>query len=216
MSRIHQWSFSRWKDYDTCPAKIKYRYIDKLPSSAGPAAERGTLIHKKAEDYVNGLYPELPSELSSFRADFKWLKARKAICEEEWAFTREWQPTDWTAPDAWLRMKLDARVVSGSTCVVIDHKTGKQRDEHRMQLGLYAMATFIMAPEVENVNAKLWYLDLGKTTEENYVREELDLIKEVWEERVGPMMADEDFAPKPNFLCRYCDYSKDRGGPCPM
>lgn len=214
MSTIQQWSFSRWKNYDTCPAKAKYLYVDKLKEPDGPAAERGRLIHKMAEDYTNGVIKRLPVELGAFPEEFKWLRKKKAECEKEWAFTRTWEPTDWFGADTWLRVKTDALVVTGTSAVVIDHKTGKVYPEHKYQMSLYALATFIMQPTVDTVEARLLYLDKGTTDKEDYERSEIPLIIEAWEARIRALLVDDTFAPRPSYACKWCHFRKENGGPC--
>lgn len=49
------WSFSRYSVYKQCPAKARYKFIDKLPEPAAKPLDRGSLIHKQAENYIKGL-----------------------------------------------------------------------------------------------------------------------------------------------------------------
>jgi hypothetical protein len=40
-------------------------------------------------------------------------------------------------------------------------------------------------------------------------------LKKKWEGRIKALFADDTFAPRPSdFACRFCDYSKEKGGPC--
>ena len=44
--------------------------------------------------------------------------------------------------------------------------------------------------------------------------EDLPEAQARWTKRAKAMMTDEVFVPRPNFLCRYCPYSCNVGGPC--
>jgi CRISPR/Cas system-associated exonuclease Cas4 (RecB family) len=179
--------------------------------------DRGSSIHKLAEDYVKGTIRNLPPELKSFAAEFKVLRKEKAIAEEQWAFTAQWGMSDWFGPSAWLRVMTDASLIKGDTLRVIDYKTGKEREEHKLQLELYQLAGLLRYPDIQKVSAELWYLDLGKIAPEEtsfITRDKLNALKLVWMKRTKAMLSDTRFAPKPGNYCRWCHWRKDNGGPC--
>lgn len=229
--RFTSWSFSRWSDYELCPAKARYKHLDKLPEPASPALERGRAIHALAEDYIKGKLAKLPAELVRFKDDFGYLKGRYErkkggvmAVEDTWAFTKDWGQTAWDDwARCWVRIKLDcAHEDRKGVLVVTDWKTGKFRGDsneaYMRQLGLYALGAFLWYPHVTHVVPRLVYLDQGLVyhSEENvtYSRGEVKALKEAWGERVGPMLADTAFAPRPNWSCKFCHYRKDNGGPC--
>ena len=65
------WSFSRYMDWRGCPAKAKYKHLDKLAEPPNAAMERGSMIHKLAEDYTLGVLKRIPAELKAFADEFK-------------------------------------------------------------------------------------------------------------------------------------------------
>ena len=67
---LTSWSFSRYQDYKSCPAKAKYKHIDKLKEPPSPAMERGAAIHNLCEQYVRGTLAKLPPELKLFKDEF--------------------------------------------------------------------------------------------------------------------------------------------------
>ena len=77
MNRITQWSYSRLKTYEQCPSKVKFRYIDKLSEPSSPQMDRGTRIHKLAEDFVTEKIDIIPDELMLFQTQFTMLKDAK-------------------------------------------------------------------------------------------------------------------------------------------
>lgn len=228
---VKSWSFSRYMDYVSCPAKFKYKHIDKLVEPPNEAMARGTAIHKLAEDYVNGKLRTLPAELKLFADRFKKLRAEPIkTVEAQWAFRKDWTETtwnDWTG--CWLRVKMDVSYlnVKHNALVPIDHKTGKFReeknDEYMLQLHLYGTASFFKMPDIDVSSPRLWYLDHGRVypdpaqdeDEIEFFPKDKTVMRKAWEDRVKPMFMDRTFKPKPSDrACRYCHFRKENGGPC--
>ncbi len=213
------WSFSRLHDYRTCPAKAKYKHLDKLPEPPNNAMARGTDIHKLAEDYAMNRLKRVPEELKLFKEEFKLARENVSpfkAAELEWAFTSAWQSCDWKDWNrAWVRVKIDLIYEYEPLALrVVDHKTGKMRGEHEEQLDLYAVAAFKAKPEIEKVEAALWYLDEGQETKKSYTRADEAKLVKFWDRETRGMMRDTVFKPKPNNLCKWCSYSAAKGGPC--
>ena len=212
---IDAWSYSRLTDWELCPLKAKLKHVDRMKEPGSAAMERGSLIHKLAEDYANGAVKKLPPELLKFEKEFALLKKLNPTCEEQWAFTREWGFTGWF-DGPWLRVKIDAFCTDKKveTMRVIDHKTGKVKEDHEDQLSLYATASFSKYPSLQTVTSELWYLDDGQKKELDFTRDQLPELKEFWEGRVRPMFEDRRFPANPNRLCQWCFFRKSNGGPC--
>ncbi len=229
---VTSWSYSRYADYKKCPAFFKYKHLEKRAEPPSPAMQRGTDIHKLAENYANGALKTLPQELKLFAEEFKHLKAQKQkIIEDSWVWTQGWAGettwNDWKG--AWVRIKLDAAYVNTdhNALVVIDHKTGKCRpQEHAAygeQLELYALAGLLKFPTIDVVSPRLWYLDAGviypnggdDQPELEYTREDEPKLKKVWKMRTDPMFKDKTYKPTPSEnSCFFCPYKAEKGGPC--
>lgn len=213
-NQITAWSFSRYKTYQECPAKAKYKFILKMQEPANEAMNRGTNIHKMAEDYTKGLIKKLPAELVNFKEEFAELKKSKPVVEEQWAFNIQWIQTDWFAKDVWTRIKVDAVCLDEKSLFIIDHKTGKRKEDHLEQLSLYAIAGSIVYPSAEEIHAQLWYTDSGDLTHETYSVKDIPGLKKDWEKKTRAMLNDKSFVPRPGNYCRWCHFSKSKGGPC--
>jgi hypothetical protein len=230
---LTSWSFSRYNDYRSCPAKAKYKHIQKLKEPPSPAMERGAQIHTLCEQYVKGMQPTLPPELKLFKPEFlqlkKMYKAKKLpmIVEDNWAFDKDWGESTWNDwVNCWVRIKLDmARYTAPNILHVTDYKTGKMNDfkiaEYEEQLELYALGALLMsAVEDVTVIVDLWFLDFGVKypaagEEKSYTRADLPRLLKSWNAKVKPMMVDTRFAPKPSAnACKYCHYKKANNGPC--
>lgn len=215
LKQIRQWSLSTYKTYKTCPRKVKLNKLDGIKEPPSPQMQRGIDIHKLGEDFVKGTIKKLPTELDKFATEFKLLRKMKATAEEEWAFTKEWQPTGWFDANAWVRMKLDASYhPHPAALTVIDYKTGKVYEDNKLHMSLYALGAFLMHPEVEVVNVELWYLDQGETQHDTYTRDEVKDMIESWVWSSSALLNDTTFAPRPGYYCRWCFYSKAKGGQC--
>lgn len=213
--QITSWSYSRYSVYKECPAKAKYKFIDKLPEPPSQAMERGISIHKMAEDYASGSITTLPKELKFFKDEFKELRASSPMVEDTWAFTKDWNETKW---NDWqgcaVRIKTDAYCLDEDTLYVIDHKTGKMRDGYDEQLSLYGLGAMLKFPHIQNVSTQLWFLDSGDQVIKEYSIDQMNILLDGWNKKVAPMLNDVRFPPKPSNACRWCAFSKSKGGPC--
>ncbi len=234
--KITAWSYSRYRDWKRCPFYAKCKHVDRMPEPGSPAMDRGGKVHKMAQDYVEAKRAptKISEELACFEVEFKDLRKMKALCENEWAFTREWQPTGWFDTDAWLRVKMDVHYVNTkqNRLYVTDHKTGKVSDDFEEQEELYAIGGLLMYPTVDDVCVQFWYLDAGEISSTGvghgskdptaadkaaggiYTRDQLPALLKKWEKKVAPMLADTRFPPKANWACGRCAFSKAKSGPC--
>lgn len=240
--QIQAWSYSRFQNYETCPAKAKFLYVNKLKEPDSKAGAKGTRVHAIAALIATGKLPpvsrdteqfmpelklilkskQFPTELETFKQEFKDLKGVKVMTESEWAFTQQWEPTGWFDPDCWLRIKVDLHwlEITGKkskteTHVKIrDHKTGKIHEDHKLQRSLYALGAFLVYPDALTVEAAHWYLDQGVEKKETWDASQLDALKKEWLLRTTAMLNDTTYAPRPGDYCRYCHFRKENGGPC--
>ena len=240
-SPVKSWSFSRYSDYKQCPFKFKLKHLDRIKEPPNDAMARGAEIHDKAEGYIKGTIKRIPKELKQFEDEIKRLKKiyknrdekppfgepPEIVVEDTWAFTREWDQTQW---DNWVhcfvRIKLDCAVVEEDDVLVItDWKTGKFRPDninsYIEQLELYALAALLLYPSVKVIRPRLVYLDYGIIfpLEEDdpieFTQKDLKKLRKTWAKRTKPMLTDQSFKPQPNNFCRWCYFradNKDNGG----
>lgn len=215
--RAVAWSYSRWDTYNTCPAKFKYKFFDKLPDPGGPALVRGDSIHKLAEKYLKSEIDSLPEELSKFERLFSGLREASVSAEESWAFDSNWEPVEYFDRSVMVRIKVDAHLlVPTKTLRIFDWKTGKFKQQgYEPQMELYAIGGFARyGASVERVETSLVYLDEGKVHSNAFGAWQVDVLKATWARRVRKLEQDTVFAPNPSKLCQWCPFSKSKGGPC--
>jgi len=220
---IKTWSYSALKKFEQCPFRSYIEKVKKIREESGPAAERGTLIHQQAEDYVNGTLGELPDTLRKFKKDFEDLRERyiaaEVELEGEWGFDVNWNPVGYMESRTWARVKLDALVHQDETSArVIDYKTGKKwKNEmsHAAQALLYAISTFYRYPALQFIQTEIWYLDHAEKTIKTFTREQAMQYAPGWQLRAVKMTTATEFPPTPSTdACRWCQYGKGEDPIC--
>ena len=227
---VPKWSASGLKDYEQCPYRVKLAKVDKIEQPTHPAAARGVAIHNIAENYVMATEGDIEESALPFMAEwetkifppfqtrFNRLRSLyadgKIEVEGEWAFTTDWEITDWNAPNAWARMKLDVlEHQSDTSAIVIDHKTGRKfgnEISHANQGMIYAIGTFMRYPQLEFVETNFWYLDHDEENPQRYSREQAMMFLPRLTDRATIMTSDTQFEPKPSkFNCKWCAYNKN-------
>jgi len=219
MATIPQWSYSRLKTFEGCPKKAEYAYIQRIKEPGNKAMDRGKDIHKLCEEYIRGRFDDdIPKELADFQEAFELLKdlhlKGHVLCEGDWAFTTDWEPTGWFDHDTWGRAKVDAFVhIEGEdNARVIDFKTGKydgNQEGHREQCELYASIVFNRLPELKTITTELWYLDHGKLDRYQYDKETVEAKKQRLNDRAVFMTTTTEFPAKPSERkCKWCYFGK--------
>lgn len=211
------WSLSALSMYEKCALSYRFRYIDNIPTPpAGGAAARGTEVHAAFEGFLTGKLTELPSEFNFYTQYLTDLRKRTIFPEHQIALNRQWEVVPWTSEERWYKGILDLKVFEpeATEATVIDWKTGKIYESHDDQKSIYSLAVFAEHPSVLRVRAMHVYVDLGKSREKTYDRSQLHELRSAWDSRVLRLENEKDWIPSPSFMCRYCPFSKEKGGPC--
>jgi hypothetical protein len=214
---VTAWSFSRLTKYEDCPRRFKLNVIDGFKEPGSQAMDRGKEIHLLGEQYLKGLSAELPEIYKLLAVEMGAARDCNAESELEVTFTKDWKLTGWFDDNAWCRIKIDVLILDTTVVRLIDLKTGKNRGGYEDQLELYALAALLMYPEVDNVIAELWFIDSGEfigTSHGAYTQKDVKVLKKKWEKRVKPMFIDDLWSPRPNQYCKYCTFTKSKGGQC--
>jgi RecB family exonuclease len=221
MTLLTAWSYSRLSTYEKCGLQAKLKYIDKLPEPPSDALERGTEAHDVLAQYLRGDRPESAdiSGWAHFGVLLNDLRALEPLVEQQWGFSRAWQPTGWFGKDTWFRSVLDAALVYGDdTGDVIDFKTGKPYPQDTAkQAELYAISMVRRYPALTHATVRFWYLDPAQRGAEavyRFSRDQAEAAMPKWEKKAERMLTDEIMAPRPGEHCKWCPFAKTKGGPC--
>lgn len=214
---IKAWSYSRYSIHKQCPLLFKCKFIDKLHEEVVPAMLRGRDIHKEGEHYLDGTNDTVPESYGKFKPLMVDLRDMGAEAESQIAFDKNWSSTGWFSSNVYVRVIVDAALFDTASGhgEIIDFKTGKKYAENVEQIDLFSLAAFHQHKYLQTVTARLWYLDAGQESIYEYTRDDMERMTEEWTERAQPLLNDVEFKPRLNDKCRWCNFSKDRGGPCP-
>jgi hypothetical protein len=209
------WGWSKLDVFRTCKKKFEYQFIDKRPEPGNAAMERGSKMHEDIEAYLQGWISQLPPELLAWKDRFDELKAENFTAEQAVGISKDWIVLpDWFDKRTWLRAKMDAKVLKGDKLAVIDFKSGKYRIPSNDQVELYAIVGQAMHPEVDEVTAEFWYIDQDDFYSKMYTKAELLQLRKKYEQEAGKIYSTEIWTESPSRDCKWCTYSKSKGGPC--
>jgi RecB family exonuclease len=217
---VTAYSHSRIACYETCPAQFKYRNILKLPEQKSPQMLRGQQAHELLEAHVRApRATRLPNEFSHLRAELARARKAGAIPERKLAFSKDWELLGWFDPPVRLRVGIDLWWPLKPRAVrLVDYKTGRAKpEEHTDQLGLYALAAFMVDPALETVETRPWYVDHHPRPVilSLFDRSHVAGLLARWTRRGEATIADRKYAATPSSrACGWCPFSKFRGGPC--
>lgn len=225
-NKIEAVSYSRYTDHKKCPALAKFKHVDKRKEPEGKASAHGQEVHALAQKVAEGKIKTMPKDFKAFADRFKVLQRNNVLCEQEWAFDKNWKKVDWFAKDVFLRVKMDAHYlqaeiravgrtkVNEDVVVVIDFKSGRIYDDHEEQRSLYALGAMLVYPTATRIITKHWYIDQGGEHITEFPATDLEKLKKDWLKKFKPMLNDTRFAPRPGNYCRFCFFRKTNGGPC--
>jgi len=203
-------SFSGLELFDACPKRYNALKVEKsVKSEDSEASLAGTRDHKFLEDrLLDG--SKLPPHLSKAESACEAIANSGLIVkpEQEFALTKELEPCDWWHQDAFLRVKADVGLYSGTTAALLDWKTGKRRPKP-FQLELGALTQFRHYPKIKSTKAAFLWLKDDTTDKYEFTREDdYDRILNKFMtkvERVEEAKEENVWQAKPGFHCNWCE-----------
>lgn len=219
MNRPTRASYSAISTHESCAASYFYIYIqNKGVSTAGPAAARGTRLHKSGEMFIKGelSLDKLPVDywrVKDMMVKYKKLKAKSEVVV---CVNRDWEIVSVDHPDTFIKSVIDLHWMEKGDIHVRDLKTGKVYPDHVDQLQLYGTKGLIMYPKAKKAVVGGVYIDQGKIDHEAvYPRSMLPALKELWAEKANRVLTDTEFKPNPYPAnCDWCPFNHKKGGPC--
>ena len=226
-------SYSSINTYETCPAKFKFQYEDRLPSARSPALSFGDSLHRALHLFHSRPVPVPPSaeELEEM-LDAVWVREGFRDESEEHTYRdhgsqvlRQYHrenAADYRIPAA-LEHRFTIEVegvalsgvidrmdrIPGGGYEIIDYKTNRrlppqQRIDQDLQLSIYHLA----ANEVWGIEPErltLYYLLPGQRMTTVRTRADVDDLHR----RIGVVserISAARFEPRQNPLCDWCEY----------
>jgi hypothetical protein len=200
------WSYSSLQAFETCPRRFYLTRVTKqVHEPMGAAMTHGNEVHKALENAIKG-EAMLPHKFKSYQPLISKLLAAPGVkhAERKFALTDGFWPTDYWAPNAWVRGVIDFTLINGTKGTVLDWKTGKPKEDGD-QLALFAGAAFAHYPQVDTFHTGYAWLAHDKLVTAAHTRNDVPTIWMTFLPRVKRMQAavdSGDFPPKPSGLCR--------------
>lgn len=206
MTKLFSWSFSRLKNFETCP--LKYQQVDLLKAFKEPKSKEldwGDFVHKSFAATLLGKMT-LPAELIMYS---KWIDNVHKLpgdlyVEQKYAINKDFKPVGYFDDDVWYRGIGDAVKIYHNRGAIIDWKTGAIKPDS-VQLMLMAQCLFSHFPQLEVVHTAFVWLKEDATTPETFTKQD---IADSWlglYDRVNSLenaTKTNTFPPKPSGLCR--------------
>lgn len=203
------WSYSRLKNFESCPKRHYHYDVVKDTQDAGGASNEGIVAHRAYELRIRE-GKKLPLGLTHHEPILAKLDALPGehYAEQKLALTNEFKPTGFFSPNVWFRTVLDFCAIIGKTAAVVDYKTGKPTSDIT-QLQLMSATVMHYAPEIEKVRAGLLFLNHDQAERAEFNREDVSGIWAGILPRVRALQkaqVEQEYPPKPSGLCmRYCN-----------
>lgn len=217
-------TWSRINDGEQCGLLFKLRHEEKRKEPDSPHFIKGTRVHEGVNNYLTGRAKGLPVEAEPMRDMLVQLKAKKSLQgEEAWGYDDGWDPlpvTGYFSKSDKLRAKVDALFWPSPTEVeVIDFKTGQVRESGLDQPRFYAMLAMMRYDKAKAAFFSLWFLEHNKilpeaADREPLLRKDLQATAREFHKRISVVLKKKG-VPEPGLHCRWCPFSKNKGGPCP-
>lgn len=213
MAKSWAWSYSKLKNYITCPKRHYEVDIQRNYTDSSEQLVWGNEVHAELAKAANDPTVRLPDSMAEYQRWVDEARAAKAngahvLVEQKYAITKEFQPTSWFAHNAWYRGIADIVMVMGNSLALArDYKTGKVQHDS-VQLMLMSQCLFAHIPTLQRIKTEFIWLKDDCKTEDTFLRK--DMFQH-WP-AVLPKVAEMEkasntltYPPTPNRLCaRYC------------
>lgn len=208
-AKAFAWSYSKLKNYETCPKRHFHVDIAKdFKEAESEQLKFGNYVHKELANAIvaRGAVPENIKELQ------KWVQKvitspGNILVEQQLAILRDYTACTWFDKKTWFRGIGDVIKIVGNIALIIDWKTGKVTEDS-VQLMLMAQCVFSHYPSIQAVRAEFVWLKEDATTSQNFLRSDMPGHWASLLPRVGNLESANQtmtYPAKPGFLCkRWC------------
>lgn len=215
--RPFAWSFSKLKNYETCPKR--HYHVDVARDVREPESEElkfGNALHDALAKRLGPGKTKLPSGYEQYepyaaKVDLPPGANGMLLVEQKLAITKDYAPCDWKSNVAWYRGIADVLKIVGPVALLVDWKTGKVSEESQ-QLVLAAACVFAHYPQVQKIRAEFVWLKFDATTREDISRTDMPMMWANLMPRIAELQAAHErviYPPKPGYLCRrHCPVAK--------
>lgn len=202
------WSYSRLKNFESCPKRHWHVDIQKdVKEEESEQLKWGDQVHKAAAKRLT-LGTPLPKgmEVLGGWCDRILATGLPVQAELKLAITKDFGPTEFFGKDVWFRSVADVLTISEPVAFAGDWKTGKILEDS-VQLALMAACIFAHYPKVNHVRTEFFWLKEGPdvSTREDFDRATMPVMwRHLWPriEALENAYNTTSYPPKPGHLCR--------------
>lgn len=201
------WSYSRLKNFETCPKRHYHIDIakDVKEDDESEALLWGNEVHKALAKRMADGTP-LPPAMKQFEG---WCGRiltgqGKILVEQKLAITKDFGATQFFGRGAWFRGVGDVIKLVGNVALIVDWKTGRILEDS-VQLALMAQCVFAHYPDVLRVRSEFIWLKEDANTRGDFSRDDMaGLWRSLWPriELMKTAAEQMNYPPKPGGLCR--------------
>lgn len=173
------WSFSALDAYENCPRQYyETKILNRWPFETTKEMQWGRDVHKHFEDFLlKGT--ALPTDLKTheeFLGHFKALPGELAG-EERIALDTNLRACGYfdKSVTVWWRGQVDARKRYQDSSYILDHKTGKVKNDFR-QLKQFAIHEFLSQPQINQIRVEYYWTQSKAASGEQYTRDQLPAL----------------------------------------
>lgn len=198
-------SYTFLNTYNICPKQAFHRYVLKDHPFVGSDASRwGDRVHKALEARI-GKGESLPQEMASYEFYAAALAQLKPEVEMKLGIKKDGSACSFWDDAVWLRGKADVAAKQSTAVLLVDHKTGKRREDI-YELELQALMVHQAWPDTTKITGFYgWLKDgvIGKPHDLSNVGETLECLQEKADE-IESCHKRGEWRTKQSGLCGFC------------
>jgi hypothetical protein len=208
MSKPFAWSYSKLKNFESCPKR--HWHIDIAKDVKEEDSEQllwGNMLHKAAAKRLTVGTP-LPAGMDTVEWWCSRLLASPGtiLAEQKLAITKDFGPCEWFAKEAWYRGIADVLKINGDVALAIDWKTGKILED-AVQLALMAACIVAHHPTVMKIRTEFVWVKEGPnvSSRDDFDRNHMAVVwRNLWPriEQLEHAHNTTSYPAKPGRLCR--------------
>ena len=200
------WSYSRLKNYESCPKRHYEIDITKnVKEEEGEALLWGNRVHAAFAARLSKATP-LPAGMDEWEPWCERILSTpgEILVEQKLAITRDFGPTGFFERDVWFRGVADVLKINGPVALAIDWKTGKVVEDSQ-QLALMAACIFAHHSGVQKIRTEFAWLKEDAASRADFERGEMvKMWANLWPriEALEHAHNTTTYPAKPGALCR--------------
>ena len=211
MKQAGAWSFSKIKNFETCPKQFYHvTVLNEFPFKDTEATLYGKSFHTACEEFIRDGTP-LPPQFSFMQDTMDRLAAMpgEKHCELKMGLTADLEACGFFDKGVWFRGIVDLLIIDGDTARVVDYKTGKSaKYVDKGQLQLMALSVFKHFPQVKKVKGALLFTIANEIVKQDYSVTDEGVLWAPWLQKYAALEKAHEtgvWNPRPSGLCRkYC------------